>query len=749
MPQLCRFLFVLILCAQPVFSQTSIDDPRYFVNEHYLDFLSREPDQGGLDYWASQIASCGKDQACVHRRRIDVSAAFFIELEFQETGSFIYRFYKASFGRPPSYSEFVRDRSKVVGGVNLEASKQAFAEEWVQRPEFVSKYPAHLTSTQFVDALLRTASQSSGVELSGGLAKDSRAQTVRLVVESPAFQRAEYNRAFVLMQYFGYLHRDPEQGGYDFWLNVLNNTDANNFRGMVCSFITSAEYQNRFGSTWTRSNADCSTPEQSGCVYTLSANSAQPSALGKTGMFTVKSDGSCPWRATSNAPWVTINSGRSGSGNGAINFTVAPNTGSARTGTITVGWKTFTVEQGGILSPLSTNPIEFLQNNALTLPSLSPIDLWPATMGGGASQFATNKRPVFQDGAVMFDGVDDQLDFAGPKNVRTVIMVAKHDLASLNGVQPVFLGDSTAFDFVGWSGTQLLDRSNNTVLLQGDSWLNGVKIDPRVMPKSLTEYGVYAFRLSGPATVSNLGADRGAYWFKGSIRIVEMYSTPLSDQEIESESSRLMDRFNLDTLPLVFLDGDSITASAPQISGFGYWNGAIQGADTWGAKLIPLLNNEGFGKFDLVNIAKGGQLTGDILSHATTETAPLFAASRPRKIACLLIGTNDVLGGWDPSVSFGHLVEYCNALKAAGAEFIFVGTIPSNGKNESIRNTYNLLIRAGNPAYDGVVDLASDGRLSNNKDTVYFQPDGVHLTAAGQSVVASSFAARILSAYGL
>ena len=60
-----------------------------------------------------------------------------------------------------------------------------------------------------------------------------------------------------MMQYFGYLRRNVDQGGYDFWLDVLNNREPNNYRGMICSFITSREYQERFGSVVTRSNADC------------------------------------------------------------------------------------------------------------------------------------------------------------------------------------------------------------------------------------------------------------------------------------------------------------------------------------------------------------------------------------------------------------------------------------------------------------------------------------------------------------
>ena len=85
----------------------------------------------------------------------------------------------------------------------------------------------------------------------------TRAQVLRGVIEISAFKTREYNPSFVLMQYFGYLGRNPDQGGYDFWLDVLNNRTVNNYRGMVCAFITSREYQERFGLQLRRSNADC------------------------------------------------------------------------------------------------------------------------------------------------------------------------------------------------------------------------------------------------------------------------------------------------------------------------------------------------------------------------------------------------------------------------------------------------------------------------------------------------------------
>jgi hypothetical protein len=236
------------------------------VRWHYLDFLNREPDAGGWDYWASQILSCAAgDAACIRAKRIDVSAAFFIELEFQETGNFVYRFYKSSLGRMPNAAEFMADRPLIVAGPDLETNKQAFANSWVQRSEFVQRYPASQGGAAFIDALLQTVQQNSGVNLTAMRpalitewnTNGSRARIVRMVADSSVFAQAEYNSSFVLMQYFGYLRRDPDPGGFGFWLNVLNNQTPNNYRGMVCAFITSAEYQLRFGNNVTHSNAEC------------------------------------------------------------------------------------------------------------------------------------------------------------------------------------------------------------------------------------------------------------------------------------------------------------------------------------------------------------------------------------------------------------------------------------------------------------------------------------------------------------
>ena len=236
----------------------TIDDADFFVSQHYIDFLNRFSDQGGQDYWTARITQCGTDATCIANRRIDVSAAFFIELEFQATGYYVYKFYLGSLNRKPSFAEFMPDRRQVVAGTDLEAGKQSFALSWVQRAEFLQKYPASLDGPSFVDALLATVLANSGVNLSSqrstlinlynsnGGGNNGRAAVLRSVVEDATFSQSQYNPAFVRMQYFGYLRRDPDAGGESFWVNVLNNREPNNFRGMVNAFITSQEYRDRF-----------------------------------------------------------------------------------------------------------------------------------------------------------------------------------------------------------------------------------------------------------------------------------------------------------------------------------------------------------------------------------------------------------------------------------------------------------------------------------------------------------------------
>ncbi|MCU1264579.1 MAG: hypothetical protein JWM21_897 [Acidobacteria bacterium] len=238
-----------------------LDSVEFFVRQQYLDLLGREPDQGGLDYWSAQIRNCGSNSECYRLKRIDVSAAFFIEREFQDTGFFIYRIYKASLGTAPTYSRYVADRESLRAGPNLGVNRQVFADSFTQRNEFKAIYPDQLSNYEFVNRLCDRAGVPAPLDrqafieaLNNGA---TRGWVLSQLAEDAAFKQSQYNSAFVLTQYFGYLRRDPDQRGYDFWLNVLNNT-AGNYRGMVCSFVTSAEYQRRFSSVLSHNNSECS-----------------------------------------------------------------------------------------------------------------------------------------------------------------------------------------------------------------------------------------------------------------------------------------------------------------------------------------------------------------------------------------------------------------------------------------------------------------------------------------------------------
>jgi len=198
-----------------------------------------------------------------------VAAAFFIEEEFQKSGAFIHDLYKGGLGRSPLFSEFSLDRQQVIGGADLEAAKQRFTEAFVGRSEFAVKYQPNTTAESFVDALLANVSRTSLIDLSGqrenllnsyrsGANQNlSRGLVLRALADNQVFKQAEYNGAFVLSEYFNLLRRDPDSGGLDFWLNVLNNREPNNYRGMVCSFITSREYQERFSAVITHTDTEC------------------------------------------------------------------------------------------------------------------------------------------------------------------------------------------------------------------------------------------------------------------------------------------------------------------------------------------------------------------------------------------------------------------------------------------------------------------------------------------------------------
>jgi hypothetical protein len=229
-----------------------IDSTNFFVRQQYIDFLGREPDPPGFAGWTSTINNCTGDTTQCDR--IHVSQLFFQSEEFQSRGYFVYRFYPVAFGRKPDYAEFVTDLARVSGFLDanqLEAAKVQFITDFMARTAFVSAYNSPNTPTgnqQYVDALLGTAgvTLSSRQAMIDGLNNSSltRAAVLRQIVES-AEVSAKYNhQAYAVMEYFGYLRRQPDAFYLD-WIKVLDQ--SNDPRGMVTGFVNSAEYRLRFG----------------------------------------------------------------------------------------------------------------------------------------------------------------------------------------------------------------------------------------------------------------------------------------------------------------------------------------------------------------------------------------------------------------------------------------------------------------------------------------------------------------------
>ena len=174
---------------------------------------------------------------------------------------------------PVRFLDFLRDTQQIGRGVVvnapgwealLEANKQAYVQAFVQRSEFLAAFPNSMTADQFVTKLdqnaggvLSATEKTNLIAVLGATPADinKRATVLRSVAEDVDLLNAEFNKAFVLLQYFGYLRRNPNDfpepsldfAGYN-WLGNLNQFNGNYIGAeMVKAFISSDEYRNRFG----------------------------------------------------------------------------------------------------------------------------------------------------------------------------------------------------------------------------------------------------------------------------------------------------------------------------------------------------------------------------------------------------------------------------------------------------------------------------------------------------------------------
>lgn len=298
-----------------------IDERDFFIRQQYRDFLHRDPDAPGLAFWAGEydrrFSDCTRlfdfneegRRKCYIRARASISSAFFLSTEFQQTGYLIYRTYDVAFARlgatrPPRnqgitqaairLEEFLFDTQAIAQGiivnnavdvVRLEDNRQTYFRNFVQRTDFLARFPASLSASEYVDALFTSAgiTPTANERLAAVAAyspggTDGRATALRAIVSNEQIYQREFNRAFVLLQYFGYLQRNPSDApepdlgfaGYNFWLNKmdaastsepLNSQNVSNDSvalgrvqraEMIEAFIISIEYQQRFGAVTTQ-----------------------------------------------------------------------------------------------------------------------------------------------------------------------------------------------------------------------------------------------------------------------------------------------------------------------------------------------------------------------------------------------------------------------------------------------------------------------------------------------------------------
>ena len=244
----------------------------FFVRLHYLDFLSREPEVD--EPWTNLLSNCpdannlDPNSQSANCDRLIVSQSFFGSPEFQLKGYFVYRFYKLAFNRLPLYTEIVVDMRKVTGATPAEVfdKKAAFANDFALLAEFANLYNGQ-TNTEYVNTLMGRYGLTSTTTPDPAAPDDTlnkvtlasadlinrlnamtltRAQVLRAIAESDQVFNLEFNQAFVAMQYFGYLRRNPETAGYNSWLNFLN-ANPTQHRTMINGFVNSIEYRLRFG----------------------------------------------------------------------------------------------------------------------------------------------------------------------------------------------------------------------------------------------------------------------------------------------------------------------------------------------------------------------------------------------------------------------------------------------------------------------------------------------------------------------
>ncbi len=220
-----------------IFGQTALN-ARWLVMQQYRDFLGREGDVGGIEHWQRLLLG----QTLTRAQTVQ---NFFDSAEFQVTRAPIVRLYFAYFNRIPDYGGLMFHSTRLKQGVELKTISGDFSGS----QEFQNTYGA-LSNGQFVTLVyqnvLGRAPDAGGYQnwlnaLNNGM---TRGEMMMGFSESVEYKSSSYKKVYVTMSYVGLLRRSPEQAGFDGWLTYLNQGGSG--LAMLEGFIGSPEYHNRF-----------------------------------------------------------------------------------------------------------------------------------------------------------------------------------------------------------------------------------------------------------------------------------------------------------------------------------------------------------------------------------------------------------------------------------------------------------------------------------------------------------------------
>ncbi|MCU1263806.1 MAG: hypothetical protein JWM21_124 [Acidobacteria bacterium] len=257
---------------QPSVIRNPIDDAHAFVSQQYRDVLNREADPPGLEYWAEHLKPCPPTSDCFNDSRVKISMVLFGADEVQETAFLSFRLNDAAFGTAPGFADLMQDR-KLLEALHVNdwrdpddliPAQRSFVEGWIKRDAFRAIYPDSMSAEEFVNRLydkaqLKPFTQERIRQIAAVRAGKSRAEVLRVIVETPEFKRREGERAMVLMQFLLQLRRDVDYQDprYKPLLEKLNASEPVDARHVICLLLTSEEYQRRFGTEVTHHNDEC------------------------------------------------------------------------------------------------------------------------------------------------------------------------------------------------------------------------------------------------------------------------------------------------------------------------------------------------------------------------------------------------------------------------------------------------------------------------------------------------------------